>query len=105
MEKDTGNFFFAITAINIIFFLKKYFHLADFLVPGRDSEDYCNRRALKNFSRVFTNDGTFLKMIHEKLLLYFYDNIWLPAQKKHADTLLQFNNLFEVLQKYVRQTF
>ena len=36
MEKDPGNFFFAITAINIAFFMKKYFHLADFLQPGRD---------------------------------------------------------------------
>lgn len=32
MEKDKGNFFFAITAINIAFFMKRYFHLADFLV-------------------------------------------------------------------------
>ena len=38
MEKDKGNFFFAITTINITFFMKKYFHLADFLVPGRDQE-------------------------------------------------------------------
>lgn len=36
MEKDKGNFFFAITAINIAFFMKKYFHLADFLIAGRD---------------------------------------------------------------------
>lgn len=36
MEQDKGGFFFAITVINIYFFLKKYFHLADFLVAGRD---------------------------------------------------------------------
>lgn len=52
MEKDKAGFFFAITAINIAFFMKKYFHLADFLVPGKDIADYCNRRALKNFCRV-----------------------------------------------------
>ena len=37
MEQDKAGFFFAITAINIAFFLKKYFHLADFLVAGKDS--------------------------------------------------------------------
>ena len=31
MEKDPGQFFFAITAINIAFFMKQYFHLADYL--------------------------------------------------------------------------
>ena len=37
MEQDKAGFFFAITAINIAFFMKKYFHLADFLVAGKDS--------------------------------------------------------------------
>ena len=36
MEEDKGGFFFAITAINIAFFMKKYFHLADFLVVNKD---------------------------------------------------------------------
>ena len=55
MEKDRGGFFFAITAINIAFFMKKYFHLADFLVPGKDAQDYCDRRALKSFRRVMVD--------------------------------------------------
>jgi hypothetical protein len=55
MEKDKAGFFFAITAINIAFYLKKYFHLADFLVPGKDAADYCDRRALKNFCRVLVD--------------------------------------------------
>lgn len=49
MEQDKAGFFFAITAINIAFFMKKYFHLADFLVAGKDEDVYCSRRALKNF--------------------------------------------------------
>ena len=36
MENDKAGFFFAITAINIAFFMKKYFHLADFLKPKID---------------------------------------------------------------------
>lgn len=55
MEADRGGFFFAITAINIAFFMKKFFHLADFLVAGRDQEAYCSRRALKNFCRLLSD--------------------------------------------------
>ena len=55
MEKDRAGFFFAITAINIAFFMKKYFHLADFLVPGKDAAVYCNRIALKNFCRLLAD--------------------------------------------------
>lgn len=56
MEKDKAGFFFAITAINIAFWMKKYFHLADFLVPHKDIAVYCNRRALKNFCRLLLDN-------------------------------------------------
>jgi len=56
MEQDKAGFFFAITAINIAFFMKKYFHLADFLVPGKDEEIYCSRRALKNFCHLLVEN-------------------------------------------------
>lgn len=56
MENDAGNFFFAITAINICFFMKNYFHLTDSLVAGRDNQTYCDRRALKNFCTIISND-------------------------------------------------
>lgn len=55
METDKASFFFAITAINIAFFMKKYFHLADFLVAGKDLAVYCNRRALKNLCRMLVD--------------------------------------------------
>lgn len=56
MQEDKGGFFFAITTINIYFFLKKYFHLSDSLVPVRDEHEYCNRRALKNFCRILASE-------------------------------------------------
>ena len=64
MEQDKGGFFFAITAINIAFYMRKYFHLADFLVPGKDAEDYCCRRALKNFCRLLAEDENAYFDIH-----------------------------------------
>lgn len=80
MEKDRGNFFFAITAINISFFMKKYFHLADFLVPGRDEHEYCNRRALKNFCQVITSERYTYEKMHELFLKHFYNDLWLKEQ-------------------------
>lgn len=56
MEQDKAGFFFAITAINIAFYMKKYFHLADFLEPIKDARVYCNRRALKNFCAILAGN-------------------------------------------------
>lgn len=49
MSKDENDFFFAVTAVNVAFFMKKFFHLADHLKPGIDSHEYCNRCSFKNF--------------------------------------------------------
>lgn len=53
MEKDKGGFFFAITAINVAFLMKKYFHLAD--GKGVEQGEMCNRRGLKNFCRLLVD--------------------------------------------------
>lgn len=84
MEQDKAGFFFAITAINIAFYLKKYFHLADFLVPGKDQQTYCSRKALKNFCRLLTDNEQTYYEVHEILLKDFYNNLWLPAQRDNG---------------------
>ena len=94
MEQDKAGFFFAITAINIAFFMKKYFHLADFLVPGKDSQVYGSRKALKNFCQLLVDNENSYFEIHEHALKYFYNNLWVPASRNNAQTLLQFNSLF-----------
>lgn len=53
MQADKGVFFFAITAINVAFLMKKYFHLAE--GQKMDQDEYCNRRALKNFCRLLVD--------------------------------------------------
>lgn len=84
MERDKAGFFFAITAINIAFFMKKYFHLADFLEVGKDIAVYCNRRALKNFCRLQLEDEeTYLKL-HEEFLTHFFLKLWVPAQRTNT---------------------
>jgi hypothetical protein len=76
MEKDKGGFFFAITAINIAFFMKKYFHLADYLLPEWDKNVYCDRRALKNFCQLLTSDEEIYMNMHELFLREFYLKKW-----------------------------
>lgn len=52
--------------------MKKYFHLADFLIPQKDKAIYCDRRALKNFCILMKNDDEFFMKLHEFLLKWFY---------------------------------
>jgi hypothetical protein len=105
MESDKANFFFAITAINIAFFMKKYFHLADFLVAGKDIAIYCNRRALKNLCRILTDQEEAYLDMHDLFLTHFYTKLWLTAQKQNTETLLQFNALFDQLVVLIRRLF
>lgn len=77
MENDKGNFFFAITAINICFFMKNYFHLSSSLIPVRDKDQYCDRRGLKNFCKMIVADQESFSKMHECFLIWFYKEKWL----------------------------
>lgn len=85
--------------------MKKYFHLADFLVPGKDIAVYCNRRALKNLCRILCDQEEGYLDMHEEFLAYFYTKIWLGAQRQNTQTLLQFNALFEQLTNMIKSIF
>ena len=92
MAKDTNDFFFAVTAINVAFLMKKYFHLAEHLKPGVDVNEYSNRRTLKNFCGMLVKDRNAYFELHRLFLSYFYDRIWQRGKKK---TLLDFNESFQ----------
>jgi regulator of sigma D len=85
--------------------MKKYFHLADFLVPGKDAAVYCNRMALKNFCRLLADREETYFDIHEIFLSYFYSKLWLDAQRSNTETLLQFNALFDQLVARIKAAF
>jgi hypothetical protein len=85
--------------------MKKYFHLADFLVAGKDEEVYCSRRALKNFARLLGDNERAYEEIHEHLLKYFYSNVWTVASRENTQTLLRFNELFDRLTRRLRDIF
>ena len=85
--------------------MKKYFHLADFLVPNRDEAEYCNRRALKNFCKLIVSERNVYEQMHELFLKHFYSDMWVPEYKRNPATLLQFNSLFDQLKNKIRNTF
>ena len=49
MMNPDHEFLFACISINLTFYLKKYFHLADFLDYYKDKQQFSSRFALKNF--------------------------------------------------------
>jgi hypothetical protein len=49
MIDPRNDYFFAISSINVTFFLKVYLHLAAHLNPKLDKKVYCDRKSLKNF--------------------------------------------------------
>jgi len=43
--------------------------------------------------------------MHEVFLKYFYNRLWVEAQRSNTSTLLQFNSLFNRLTSIIRETF
>ena len=50
MIKDENEFLFAISSINVSYYLMTFFHLHDFLDYKKDKKVICSRKILKNFS-------------------------------------------------------
>lgn len=103
MERDRGGFFFAITAINLAFLMKKYFHLSE--GKGVEQGELCNRRGLKNFCRLLLDREEAYMELHETFLSHFYLLIWLGVEDSSGSPLLQFNQLFGILGRQIKETF
>ena len=50
MIKDENEFIFAISSINVSYYLMTFFHLQDILDYKKDKKVICSRKILKNFS-------------------------------------------------------
>ena len=68
---------FSVTSINITFYLKKYFHLANYLNFKLDKKVICPRKVLKTFCYVSLLDVDFFTKIHNmitnKIINYFIE--------------------------------
>ena len=80
MIKEEYEFLFAITSINVTFYLMKYFHLPKFLDFKIDKEDLGSRKALKNFCVIITSMETAFDEFHEFLLKDIF-NVWTQLKK------------------------
>ena len=49
MTQGHSDFYFGVSSIIVSFFIKEFFHLAEYLSYPKDREKICSRKALKNF--------------------------------------------------------
>lgn len=106
MSEEKNDFFFAVSSINISFFMKKYFHLSDYLKSELDNKEYCNRRTLKNFCRLLVSNRNAYNDLHRLFLLYFYHTVWMGMKNEGRNiTLLNFNEAFDRLKDKIVTVF
>lgn len=107
MEKESNDFFFAVSSINISFFLKKYFHLQTHGAHSEpDNRELCGRLALKNFCRLLVSNRNAYAELHRLCLLYLYHTVWMGMKRTGTNiTLLNFNQAFDTLRDKVIRVF
>lgn len=116
-----NEFLFAMTSLNITYFLKIFFHLADFLNYKKDKKVICSRTSLKNFTLLLENAfrtnpckdivlEDYLKNIfyeiHEILLIHCFKQ-WLrfKENKKEGASLMDFYHIFEAVKINMKEFF
>lgn len=105
MSEDEEKFIFAITAVNVTFYLKKYFHLADFLDFKHDRREICSRKALKNFARLLSKMPDLLDELHCFLLTRVFEE-WLGILRTNFKiNLLEFDRGFNIVKRHFKKTF
>jgi hypothetical protein len=107
MEKEGNDFFFAVSSINISFFMKKFFHLQTLTSRAdHDHRELCSRLALKNFCRLLLSNRNAYADLHRLFLLHLYHTIWMGLKRTGSNiTLLNFNQAFDTLREKVIRTF
>ncbi len=91
MVDPKHEFCYAISSINVTYFLFRYYHLSDLLVFEKDWKDICSRIALKTFCTLLENDKTVFDRMHCLLLEDLFE-VWLEVRKNLPNvTLLDFH--------------
>ena len=105
MTKETTDFLFGVTSINVTYYLIKYYHLADYLNYDKDKADICSRKALKTFCSLLLDDENVIHKIHDMLLTDVF-HLWLLYKKTWTDaTIMEFKSAIdEIIEKYVKAT-
>jgi len=105
MSQKNEEFLFAVSSINITYFLIKYYHLSNNLIFSKDKKEICSRVALKTFCSMLRVDQNVLNKIHGLLLEDLY-GVWGDIKKKVPGlTLMDFNMALNLVKsKFVRLT-
>ena len=82
-------FFMAITSINVSYFLKIYFHLADFLDVNKNKDKICPRKGFKTFCTLLQKNQDLLQELHHFLFQEVFDN-WVHIKTKFNASILDF---------------
>lgn len=97
MGQPQNDFFFAIGAINVAFWLKKYLHLSNGQETDKKDKP-CSRRTLKNFGRMLVTNHNSFEEMHRLCLLYLYLNIWMRMKYEGKNVnITYFNMAFDEL--------
>jgi hypothetical protein len=105
MVSDNENFLFAVSSINITYFLITYYHLSSQLIYSKDKKEICSRIALKAFCSNLERDVNTMNNIHGMLLNDLY-NVWQALRAKIPNlTLLDSNMALKIVkEKFIRVT-
>eukprot|EP01016_Furgasonia_blochmanni_P035585 TRINITY_DN3958_c0_g1_i2.p1 TRINITY_DN3958_c0_g1~~TRINITY_DN3958_c0_g1_i2.p1 ORF type:complete len:278 (-),score=48.75 TRINITY_DN3958_c0_g1_i2:239-1072(-) len=98
MCEEQNEFYFAISSINITYYMMKFFHLLGSLDLKRDRDDLGNRRALKNFCGLLKKDVEVFSKIHSMLLSDLFIQ-WLDLRKRIAGTtIMDFGRAIDIVE-------
>jgi len=105
MSKDENEFLFAISSINVTYFLMTYYHLPDTLSYEKDKERIASRSALKSFCSMLEKRETTLVQIHNMLITDLF-NVWMQLKKTIAGLNLLYFHMPKdiVFEKFVAVT-
>ena len=103
MVDPKHDFLFAVSSINVTYFLFRYYHMSDLLVYEKDWKEICSRTALKTFCILLEADSQVFNKIHSLLLQDLFE-VWLEIKHTlpHA-TLLDFNLAMDTMKRRYRK--
>jgi hypothetical protein len=105
MSKPEHQYLFAVSSINVTFFLIKYYHMAEDISFPRDKRSIASRKALKSFCMILDDDEELLNRIHSFLTNELFE-IWLKMEAANPKlSLMDFPQAFGYLKKkYIKVT-
>ena len=69
MVKDENDFYFALSSINITYFLTAYFHLQQHLLYEKDKKLLASRKSFKSFCSLLNKDFELFYKLNSLLII------------------------------------